>query len=42
MARSVFISYSHHDNDIALGVVAALEASGVDVWIAPRLSLIHI
>ena len=36
MARSVFISYSHHDNDIALGVVAALEASGVDVWIAPR------
>ena len=36
MARSVFLSYSSHDNDIALGVVAALEASGVDVWIAPR------
>jgi len=37
MARSVFVSYSHHDNDIALGVVAALEAGGaVDVWIAPR------
>src|SRR6516164_1298722 len=36
MARSVFVSYSHHDNDIALGVVAALEAGAVDVWIAPR------
>jgi hypothetical protein len=36
MARSVFLSYSSHDHDIAHGVVAALEASGVDVWIAPR------
>jgi hypothetical protein len=36
MARSVFLSYSQRDNDIALGVVAALEASGVDVWVAPR------
>jgi hypothetical protein len=36
MARSVFLSYSHHDNAIALGLVAALETSGVDAWIAPR------
>ena len=36
MVRSVFLSYSQQDKDIALGVVAALEASGIDVWIAPR------
>jgi hypothetical protein len=36
MARSVFLCYSQHDRDVALGVVAALEADGVDVWIAPR------
>jgi len=32
----VFVCYSDHDRDIALGVVSALEAHGINVWVAPR------
>jgi hypothetical protein len=35
-ARPVFVSYSQPDREAALGIVAKLEASGVDCWVAPR------
>ena len=36
MAQSVFISYSHADNEIAQAVCAGLEQRGIACWIAPR------
>ena len=35
-ARPVFVSYSQADREPAFGIVARLEASGIDCWIAPR------
>jgi len=34
--RPVFISYSQPDREPAFGIVARLESSGIDCWIAPR------
>lgn len=36
MAHDVFISYSSKDREIAEDACAALEATGISVWIAPR------
>jgi hypothetical protein len=36
MAHDVFISYSSHDKAVADATCAALEASGIRCWIAPR------
>jgi hypothetical protein len=36
MSREVFVSYSQPDRERAFEVVAALEANGFSVWIAPR------
>jgi tetratricopeptide (TPR) repeat protein len=36
MAHDVFISYSHHDATVAHAVCGALEADGVQCWMAPR------
>jgi hypothetical protein len=35
-ARPVFVSYSQADREPAFGIVARLEASGIECWIAPR------
>jgi len=35
-ARPVFVSYSLSDREPAFGIVARLEASGIECWIAPR------
>jgi len=35
-ARPVFVSYSQADREPAFGVVARVESSGIDCWIAPR------
>jgi hypothetical protein len=34
--RAVFVSYSQSDRDTAMGVVAHLEANGLECWVAPR------
>ena len=36
MAHDVFVSYSHADQECALGVVSRIEAQGLSVWMAPR------
>jgi TIR domain-containing protein len=36
MTRAVFVSYSQSDRDAAYEVVARVEASGIDCWVAPR------
>ncbi|HET9330323.1 MAG TPA: toll/interleukin-1 receptor domain-containing protein [Steroidobacteraceae bacterium] len=36
MGRAVFVSYSQPDRGPALGLVAHLEAHGIDCWVAPR------
>jgi len=36
MARAVFVSYSLSDRDTADGLVAHLEANGLECWVAPR------
>jgi len=36
MEHGVFISYSHHDKDIAHSLCTSLETKGVLCWIAPR------
>ena len=36
MARAVFVSYSQPDRAAALGMVAYLEARGIECWVAPR------
>ncbi len=35
-ARPVFVSYSQTDRQPAFGIVARLEACGIDCWVAPR------
>jgi hypothetical protein len=35
-ARPVFVSYSQPDREPAFAIVAALEARGIECWIAPR------
>jgi len=36
MTRAVFVSYSQADRDTAYELVARVEASGIECWIAPR------
>jgi hypothetical protein len=36
MTRAVFVSYSQADRDTAYELVARIEGSGMDCWIAPR------
>ncbi|HLY57683.1 MAG TPA: TIR domain-containing protein, partial [Stellaceae bacterium] len=36
MPRPIFISHSHKDRDAAQAVCRAIEAAGLDCWIAPR------
>jgi len=36
VGRAVFVSYSQPDRAPALGIVAHLEAHGIDCWVAPR------
>jgi hypothetical protein len=34
--RPVFVSYSQPDHEAAFGIVARLESSAIDCWVAPR------
>jgi hypothetical protein len=36
MVHDVFISYSHHDQNVADAICSIMEKNGIRTWIAPR------